>query len=242
MTMSTAPSGDAQLLADIAAGEPFAFKTLVTRYYASFIAMALANNLSLADAEEAVGDAFMKIWHSAGRYRDQGIEPKYWLRTLMRHALIDRVRSLQRFAAEQSATRFDADGEFAGDAWDDGAALDAATAPASPLELLESAQAAACFDACLASLSDEHRGTLQQCLLAGQTELEVATATRLLCTIGAVLDWIYRSHVALSKGLIFATAIGIVVSLDLVQLDGCLRAGPGWTALVVATSFGSALA
>ena len=112
----------------------------------------------------------------------------------MRHALIDRVRSLKRFAAEQSATRFDADGEFAGDAWDDGAALDAATAPASPLELLESAQAAACFDACLASLSDEHRGTLQQCLLAGQTELEVATQNG--CSLGTVKS---RKHYALKK-------------------------------------------
>ena len=79
----------------------------------------------------------------------------------MRRALVDRVRSLERFAAEQLATRFDADREFAGDAWDDGAVLDAATAPASPLELPESAQAAACFDACLTSLSDKHRGTLQ---------------------------------------------------------------------------------
>ena len=39
--------------------------------------MALANNLSLADAEEAVGDAFIKIWHSAGRCRYHGIVPKY---------------------------------------------------------------------------------------------------------------------------------------------------------------------
>ena len=72
--------------------------------------------------------------------------------------------------------------------------------------------------------------------------LLVAAATQLLGTIGAVQDWIYRSHVALRKGFIFATAIGIVVSLGLVQLDGCLRVSPGWTALVVATSFGSALA
>ncbi len=194
MTMPTTPSGDAQLLAGIAAGEQTAFKTLVARYYSSFMAMALANNLSFADAEETVGDAFMKVWSSAGRYQDQGIEPKYWLRTLMRHALVDKLRSLQRFAAEQSATRFDAEGGFSGDVWDDAAALDHESAPATPPDLLESAQAAACFDECLADLSDEHRSTLQQCLLAGQTELELATQSG--CSLGTVKS---RKYYALKK-------------------------------------------
>ena len=87
MNMSTTPLGDAPLLAGIANGEQTAFKTLIARYHSTFIAMALANNPGLTDAEEAIGAAYIKVWSSAGRYHDQGIEPKYWLRTLMRHAL-----------------------------------------------------------------------------------------------------------------------------------------------------------
>ena len=87
MNMSTTRLGDAQLLAGIATGEQTAFKTLIAGYYSSFIAIDLANNLSFADAEDAVGYACMKLWSGAGRYHDQAIEPKYWLRPLMRHAL-----------------------------------------------------------------------------------------------------------------------------------------------------------
>lgn len=64
------------------------------------MAMAVANSLSHADCEEAVGDAFLKIWNSASKYQDLGIDPKYWLRTLMRHALLDKLRTLKRFNLE----------------------------------------------------------------------------------------------------------------------------------------------
>lgn len=152
MIKSFADLTDAQLLTLIGAGDTAAFRLLVTNYYGPFMAMALADSLSRADSEEAVGDAFLKIWSSAGKYEDVGIDPKYWLRTLMRHALLDKLRSVKRFAAEQSATKTDAEGEFFAEEYD-GIESTASEGFKAPVDELESKQANACFDACLNALS-----------------------------------------------------------------------------------------
>ena len=156
MTKSFADSTDSQLLTLIGAGDTAAFKSLVTKYYGSFMAMAVANSLSHADSEEAVGDAFLKVWSSAGKYEDLGIEPKYWLRTLMRHALLDKLRTVKRFFPEQSATKTDAEGEFCGDEYGSVESV-VSSGLDLPIDALESKQANACFDACLNALSDVQR-------------------------------------------------------------------------------------
>ena len=193
MIKSFADSTDAQLLTLIGAGDTAAFRLLVTNYYGPFMAMALANSLSRADSEEAVGDAFLKIWGSAGKYEDVGIDPKYWLRTLMRHALLDKLRSMKRFAAEQSATKTDAEGEFFADEYGGIESLGPEGFRA-PVDELESKQANACFDACLNALSAVHRDTLQRSLIAGQAESFIASVTAQ--SLGTVKS---RKHYAVKK-------------------------------------------
>ncbi len=184
---------DGQLLPRIFAGDHGAFKALISRYHSPFIAMALANSLSHADAEEAVSDAFVKIWHSAGKYQDLGIEPKYWLRTLMRHTLLDKLRSLKRFAPELSATQIDESGDFLADDYGEGSHGSGENAM-TPMDALESKQADACFDVCLLALSAAHRDTLQRCLLAGQSEATIAVETGQ--SLGTVKS---RKHYAVRK-------------------------------------------
>lgn len=193
MTQSSSDLTDAKLLSLVGAGDTAAFRLLMTHYYGPFMAMALANSLSHADSEEAVADAFVKVWHSARQYQDVGIEPKYWLRTLMRHALLDKLRAVKRFAHEQSATQRDEDGEFGAD--DYGMAEPAAADGMDmPLAALESQQANACFDRCLHALSDAHRDTLQRSLIAGQSEALIAQETAQ--TLGTVKS---RKHYAVKK-------------------------------------------
>ena len=193
MIKTFADSTDAELLALIGTRETAAFKTLITRYHGSFMAMAIANLLTHADSEEAVGDAFLKIWTSASQYKDYGIDPKYWLRTLMRYALLDKLRTFKRFALEQSATRTDAEGDFSGD--DYGEAESSTSASFStPVDALETKQANACFEACLVALSEAHRHTLQRSLIAGQTESFIAIETGQ--SLGTVKS---RKHYAVKK-------------------------------------------
>lgn len=192
MTIDQTKLTDAHLVALIATGDQNGLKLLITRYHRIFTAMAYANSLSPADCEEAVSDAFVKIWHSAGKYQDFGLDAKYWLRTLMRHALLDKLRVVKRFQLEQSATQLSSDGEFLEENYGNEQGL--ADHSAAPPDILDAQQQSACFDACLASLSDVHRDTLQRCLLASQTEAEIAIATAQ--SIGTVKS---RKHYAVKK-------------------------------------------
>ena len=193
MTESDANHSDAVLLKLIGDRSTTAFMAIIKRYHGSFMAMAVANSLSHADSEEAVEDAFLKIWTSANKYEDLGIDPKYWLRTLMRHSLLDKLRTLKRFALEQSTSKIDVDGNFISDDYGD---IESTTYGgfATPVDALMAKQANACFDACLKALSDAHRDTLQRSLVAGQAELFIATETGQ--SLGTVKS---RKHYAVKK-------------------------------------------
>lgn len=71
--------------------------------------------------------------------------------------------------------------------------------------------------------------------------LAVGAATLLLGLIPSVHRFIVDSHIALRKGFIFASAVGIMVGLSGTQLDGCLRISPLLTSAIVAASVGAAL-
>lgn len=70
----------------------------------------------------------------------------------------------------------------------------------------------------------------------------VAAATLLLGLVPAVQRFIGGSHIALRKGFVFATAVGIVVGIGAAQLDGCLHISPLMTTAIAVTSIWVALA
>lgn len=94
-------------------------------------------------------------------------------------------------------------------------------------------------------LATEHAemadGRLVVAMAALATILVVASATLLLGHVPAVQRLIDHGHVALRKGFIFATAVGIVVGISGSQLDGCLRVSPFLTAATALASIGAAL-
>ncbi|RVU84009.1 sigma-70 family RNA polymerase sigma factor [Leucothrix sargassi] len=46
-----------------------------------------------AQAEEAMQDAFIKIWRNANRYQTNGLSPMTWLITIARNTAIDKLRA-----------------------------------------------------------------------------------------------------------------------------------------------------
>ncbi len=73
------------------------------------------------------------------------------------------------------------------------------------------------------------------------TMLAVGAVTLLLGLMPSVQRFIVDSHIALRKGFIFASAVGIVVGLSASQLDACLRISPLLTTAITATGVGVAL-
>ena len=85
-----------------------------------------------------------------------------------------------------------------------------------------------------------HRFDVAMAALA--TMLVIASATQLLGLLPRVQNFIYGSHIALRKGFIFATAVGIVVGLASTQLHSCLQVSPVATLFVVTLSTAGAVA
>jgi MFS superfamily sulfate permease-like transporter len=77
---------------------------------------------------------------------------------------------------------------------------------------------------------------LEVALVALTAMLLTAAGVQLLGLLRPVQTWIYHCHVAIRKGFMFASGIGIVAGLGTAQLDGCLRIAPApVTAIVVAS-------
>lgn len=66
-------------------------------------------------------------------------------------------------------------------------------------------------------------------------------AVQLAGLLPRVRAWLCCTSVALRKGFVFSTAVGIVVGLGSAQLDACLRMNPAGTVMVVALAAAAAL-
>lgn len=123
MTAATAPrdsgeASDATLLAAIAAGDHSSFEALVERYQARFFTIARRMLGDDAEAEDAVQTALLRIYRSAGAYRDDW-RGSTWLYRVLTNVSIDlwRKRSRRRqetldvdtLAATPLADRVDVD-------------------------------------------------------------------------------------------------------------------------------------
>ena len=99
----TSPQAEIEdLIARIAMGDRASFRLLYERTSAKLFGVCLRVLDDRALAEEALQDAFCKIWSRAGQYRVNGYSPMTWLITLARNAAIDRRR--KRDAAERRSS------------------------------------------------------------------------------------------------------------------------------------------
>lgn len=98
------------LMARVAEGDQAAFRRLYERTSGKLFAVIRRIAVSEAAAEEALQEAFLKIWNNADRF-DPGIaSPATWMTTIARHAAID---ALRRGAERVSAAAVVIDEELA---------------------------------------------------------------------------------------------------------------------------------
>lgn len=94
------------------------------------------------------------------------------------------------------------------------------------------------FAAAQASVAEARSEAAMAALLA---ILMAAAAMQLLGLLKPVQHWIAHSNVAVRKGFMFASGVGIVVGLGTAQLKGCLHVNPALTAAVALASVVAAL-
>lgn len=81
------------LIAKVALGDQMAFSRLYDRTSGKLFAVCLRVLNERAVAEDAMQDAFIKVWNNAGRYQVTGHSPMTWLITIARNTSIDRLRA-----------------------------------------------------------------------------------------------------------------------------------------------------
>jgi RNA polymerase sigma-70 factor (ECF subfamily) len=98
------------LMARVAAGDRAAFRRLYERSSGKLFANVRRILKSQAAAEDAVQEAYVRIWRRAGDFQPNIASPIAWMTTIARHAAIDQVR---RSAERVSSAAEPIDGDLA---------------------------------------------------------------------------------------------------------------------------------
>lgn len=82
-----------EMIARMAMGDRAAFSSLYAATSGKLLGIALRVLEDRPEAEDALQEIFVKLWHNADRYRSNGLSPMTWLITVARNHAIDRLRA-----------------------------------------------------------------------------------------------------------------------------------------------------
>jgi RNA polymerase sigma-70 factor (ECF subfamily) len=169
------------LIARVALGEQAALSDLYDRTSAKLFAVSV-RILGQSDiAEDAMQDAYIKIWKNARRYQTTGHSPMTWLITIARNTAIDRLRA-QRSHADL--------GDYEG--------VLAATTP-TPEDAVMAASEAGRITECLDTLPEDRRVAITGAYLQGESYATLAEAAGV--PLNTMRTWLRRGLIALRECL-----------------------------------------
>jgi RNA polymerase sigma-70 factor (ECF subfamily) len=119
-----------------------------------------------AAAEEALQEAFMSIWHHAGRYAAELSQPQTWLVSIVRNRCLDRLR--RRDLDRVSLTRDD----------DEETEIELPAEGTSPVDLLIAGAEAASVRDCMQALEGGQKQAIALAFFQGLTHAEPRCASR----------------------------------------------------------------
>ncbi|QFT62525.1 RNA polymerase sigma-70 factor, ECF subfamily [Roseivivax halotolerans] len=159
-----------------------AFSALYDRTSAKLFAVSLRVLNDRAEAEEALQEAYLRVWHRAELYRANGYSPMTWLITLTRNVAIDRRRKKKPSTGE---------------------ALDAADTmpdqgPGPEAQAALNSEARALYG-CLGELPPDRAEMVQKAYLDGWTYAELSDATGV--KLNTVRTWLRRALIQLKECL-----------------------------------------
>ena len=162
-------SPDRELVTRMAAGDERALAMLYDRFGNLAYSLAFQILGDASDAEEAVADAFVQAWSSAGRFDPGRASVTAWLSMIARTRALDRLRSRKRRARvlETAAAQSDAV---------EPTALPMASPGIEPDRQAEQADLRARVYQSLASLPDNQRQVIEMAYFGGLSHSEIANA------------------------------------------------------------------
>lgn len=169
------------MIADMARGDRAGFENLYAATSAKLFGVCLRVLNNRAEAEDALQDAFVKIWRNADRYVANGLSPMTWLITITRNLCIDRLRA-----------RKTASGDM-----DDLAEM-ADTAPGPEALTIATSDRARIVD-CMNRLEPDKAGAVRRAYLEGDTYQALADAYGV--PLNTIRTWLRRSLMKLRECL-----------------------------------------
>jgi RNA polymerase sigma-70 factor, ECF subfamily len=161
------------LIARVALGDRAAFSGLYDATSGKLFGVCMRVLNDRASAEDAVQDAYMKIWRHAARYSANGMSPMTWMITIARNTAIDRLR--QTRASVDLAD-----------------VADHLTAPGpTPEQSVVAAGEARRIAACLEALEADRGAAVRGAYLEGQSYADLAA--RFSVPLNTMRTWLRRS-------------------------------------------------
>ena len=173
------------MIGRIALGDRAAFGSLYDATSAKLFGTCLRVLNNRAEAEDALQEIYVKVWHNAGRYQVNGLSPMTWLITIARNHAIDRLR-LRRRAEARGGGDMDAVAEMAD------------TAPGPEALALASSEAGR-IDRCMTELEPERAAAVRSAYLTGDSYAELAE--RHGVPLNTMRTWLRRSLMRLKECL-----------------------------------------
>ncbi|WP_339801743.1 sigma-70 family RNA polymerase sigma factor [uncultured Marinobacter sp.] len=133
-------------------------------------------------AEEALQEAFIRIWHHAGEYHSDRGSPMSWMMTIARYRTLDLMRARKVRQAEGEEVLADlADGR------------------AGPMESSLAGAGNRALAGCIDELSADQRDCLLLSFYRGLTHEELSTT--MSTPVGTIKSWVRRGLLALKRCL-----------------------------------------
>ena len=168
------------MIARMAIGDRHALSALYAATSAKLFGIALRVLDDRSEAEDALQEIYVKVWHNADRYRSNGLSPMTWLITVTRNHAIDRLRARRsRRTAPIEAVAEVADG-----------------AP-NPEESALAASMRGRIGACLQTLPPDRAEAICRAYLGGEAYADLAERYRV--PLNTIRTWLRRGLLTLRE-------------------------------------------
>lgn len=167
------------LIARCALGDRRAFEALYDATAGKLFAVCVRVLGTGAAAEDAMQDAFIKIWKNADRYRVTGHSPMSWMITIARNTAIDRLR-----ARRGHKDMADYEGVLA---------ASGATPEEAAIATSEAARITQCFEA----LPEDRRAAIKGAYLEGYSYAELSERANV--PLNTMRTWLRRGLITLRE-------------------------------------------